>query len=131
MAEEISGDFFDLQEEMRQAYERWLETESCPMGMSLFSLPQHGANGREIEYDEWIEAVPKNLTSEDLTANHAAGLPLIRERIIRCKDCRWFTEFETPSDEEYPHFCIYHGTDLTELDKVAGFCAWAEYREKE
>ena len=100
------------------------------MSTSLFNLPQRGSNGREIEYDEWIEAVPKNLTSEDLSANHAAGLPITKEHIIRCKDCRWFTEFETPSDEEYPHFCIYHGTDLTDLDKVDGFCAWAEYKEE-
>ena len=124
MAEEIGGGFFDL-------FERWLETESRPMGTSLFNLPQRGANGREIEYDEWIEAVPKNLTSEDLSANHAAGLPITREHIIRCKDCRWLTDFETPSDEEYPHVCIYHGTDLTDLDKVDGFCAWAEYKEEE
>ena len=45
---------------------------------------------REIEYDEVIKAFPTNLTPEDFKANHAAGLPVTRERIVRCKDCDYF-----------------------------------------
>lgn len=77
---------------------------------------------KEIEYDEWVVATPKNLTSEDLTANHAAGLPVTREHVIRCKDCYYFLRDVTPHDKDCPHFCSHHGSDM---DDDNGFCSWA------
>lgn len=99
------------------------DLNDVPIG-TFFTM---GASYMAREYDEWIVATPRNVTGEDLSRNHAAGLPLTRERIIRCRDCRWFSEYETPNDEEYPHFCLYHGTDL---ERVDGFCAWAERTEE-
>lgn len=58
----------------------------------------------QIEYDEWIVATPKNLTSDDYAENHAAGLPITREHIVRCKDCRWSQD--APKVEEYHLECI-------------------------
>lgn len=78
---------------------------------------------RQIEYDEYIVKYPKNLTSEDLSANHAAGLPITAERVVRCVNCRWFQENVTPHDSERPHFCALNGFDMGD---AYGFCAWGE-----
>lgn len=76
-----------------------------------------------IEYEEYIVKYPKNLTSEDLSANHAAGLPITAERVVRCVNCRWFQENVTPHDSERPHFCALNGFDMGD---AYGFCAWGE-----
>ena len=109
----------DELEDIRKMYELWLEAYSQTLdGPDLF--PRHDAGGREIEYDEQIVAYPR-VTSEDLTANHAAGLPLTRERIVRCKDCYFFLRGATPHDDDCPHFCVKHGIDM---DDDGGFCSW-------
>ena len=56
----------------------------------LMAAPLFGANRHILEYDELVYAIPRNLTKEDLSANHAAGLPLLRERVVRCKDCKFY-----------------------------------------
>ena len=43
----------------------------------------------QVEYDEYVVGYPR-ITGEDLTANHAAGLPVTREHIVRCKDCEFY-----------------------------------------
>lgn len=78
---------------------------------------------RQIEYDEYIVKYPKNLTSEDLSANHAAGLPITAEKVVRCMNCRWFRENATPRDRDRPHFCALNGFDMGD---AYGFCAWGE-----
>lgn len=107
-------------EDLNKLYELWLE-EHSQSSLDPNMLPRYGAGGREIEYDEQIIAYPI-ITSEDLTANHAAGLPLTRERIVRCKDCAYFFRDATLHDDECPHFCSKHGTDM---DDDMGFCSWA------
>lgn len=111
----------DIEQELSELYESWLTTVSTPIGLEI--LPTYGAYGREIEYEEFVEAFPKHLTSEDLRANHAAGLPLIREQIVRCKDCQAFIENATKYDDECPHFCTFHGSDAV---SPLGFCSWGE-----
>lgn len=49
------------------------------------------------KWNEWVTAFPV-VTGEMLAENHAAGLPETRERITRCKDCRWARE-ATPVEE--------------------------------
>lgn len=110
----------DELEDLKKMYELWLEAHSQTLDDSdLF--PSHGAGGREIKYDEQIVAYPR-VTSEDLTANHAAGLPLTRERIVRCKDCKY--GFDECSGYLYcgrrPGHCFETHAD--------GFCSWAERR---
>lgn len=79
-----------------------------------------------IEYEEYVVKYPKNITSEDLSANHAAGLPITAERVVRCVNCRWFQENVTPHDSERPHFCALNGFDMAD---EYGFCAWGEPKE--
>lgn len=76
---------------------------------------------RPIEYEEYIVKYPRNLTSEDLPANHTAGLPITAEKIVRCMDCVWFRENATPHDRERPNFCALNGFDMAGW---SGFCAW-------
>lgn len=80
---------------------------------------------KEIEYDEWVVATPKNLTSEDLTANHAAGLPVTREHIVRCKDCRWSKE--APKVESYHLECNLRPLSRHYV-RDDGFCDHGETR---
>lgn len=75
---------------------------------------------------EWVEACPAELTNEDLAANHAAGLPIRREHIVRCRDCVYFFRDATLHDEDCPHFCSMHGIDMTEDDN---FCSWGRRSE--
>lgn len=112
-------------ESLDKIYELWLEMHD-QSSLDSDMLPRHGAGGREIEYDEQIIAYPR-ITSEDLAANHAAGLPIGRERIVRCKDCHYFFRDATPHDEDCPHFCSKHGIDMAEDD---GFCSWARRRDE-
>lgn len=74
-------------------------------------------------------AVPRNLTKEDLSASHAAGLPLERERIIRCKDCKFYDEVIHACD--HPNITALRGDVpinyiLTCFDE--DFCCWAKPR---
>ena len=46
----------------------------------------------------------------------------VREQIVRCEDCIWFSENATAHDEDYPHFCYKLGIDLKD---GKGFCAWS------
>lgn len=81
---------------------------------------------RPIEYEEYVVKYPRNLTSEDLSANHAAGLPIIAERVVRCVNCRWFKENATLHDSERPHFCALNGFDMAD---EYGFCSYGEPKE--
>lgn len=79
---------------------------------------------RPLEYDEYVVRIPKP-TEEDMSANHAAGLPVM-EKIVRCRACKWFREDWTPHDRERPYFCVLHGDDLAD---GYGFCSWSEPKE--
>lgn len=48
------------------------------------------------------------------------------ERVVRCRDCRWFGE--DTSDHEYRSgwWCKRWDTDMVKPD---GFCAWGERKE--
>lgn len=117
-------------EDLNKLYELWLE-EHSQSSLDPNMLPRYGAGGREIEYDEQIIAYPI-ITSEDLTANHAAGLPLYRERIVRCKDC----EHAWAHDgciECLCHFVqtwdYYNDEPMHTAVRPDGFCSWGKRRE--
>lgn len=89
MASQGERKMFELFPELQEQYEKWLASRSSAERLE-----------RRIEYDEYVIAYPKNLTSEDLSANHAAGLPLTREHIVRCGNCRW--------SKDAPVVDVYH-----------------------
>lgn len=78
---------------VQAAYEQWCE-KLAELGNSGFPARPEDilalAERVDREYDECVVAYPKNVTSEMLSANHAAGLPVTREHIVRCKDCDYF-----------------------------------------
>lgn len=95
----------------------------------LMAAPLFGANRHILEYDELVYAIPRNVTKEDLSASHAAGLPLERERIIRCKDCKFYDEIVHAC--EHPNITAFRGDIpinyiLTCFDD--DFCCWAKPR---
>lgn len=90
MASQDERKMFELYPELQEWYEKWLASRSIPFQATESDVMTIAERlERRIEYDEYVIAYPKNLTSEDLSANHVAGLPLTREHIVRCKDCRW------------------------------------------
>jgi hypothetical protein len=50
---------------------------------------------------------------------------VVRESIVRCRDCKHFTRDATPHDAAFPDWCSKLGTDYVQPD---GFCAWGERR---
>lgn len=120
--------------DLRKLYEEWLEDNSEPIDLNIMRMmPMHGADGREIEYDERVVAYPTNITSEDLTANHAAGLPLYREKVIRCKDCRFLCRTSLRALNRPDHLTCRRFVDGGLGGRMEvygeGFCAWAEEAE--
>ena len=77
-----------------------------------------------VEVIEYVMAYPQP-TDEDLVANHAAGLPVKRERLTRCKDCRW--AHEAPSVEQWHLECRVRPLSRHYTD-ANGFCHLGEAR---
>lgn len=130
-AYEMFGEMRGSTQDEVDALNRMLASMSIPLQVTVddvMGMAERMERQIELEYDEYVVATPKHLTSEDLTANHAAGLPLTREHIVRCKDCYYFFRNATPHDDECPHFCSKHGIDMGEDDN---FCSWGRPREDE
>ena len=51
---------------------------------------------------------------------------IVREEIVRCRDCKFYIEDTEPIDPGWPMMCADSGRDMLEPD---GFCAWGERRE--
>ena len=118
----------EITDEEWEAYSSAILPLGSTLGVASFVAARDAAERMGlIEYDEYIVAYPRNLTDEILTANHAAGLPKTREKVVRCESCRWFWEGATPHDDGCPHFCVELGIDLPD---GRGFCAWAESKEE-
>lgn len=127
---EMFGEMRPSTQEEIDAYNKMLADMSIPLRVSADSViaaKRRMERKKQIEYDEWIVATPKNLTSDDYAENHAAGLPVPREHITRCKDCHYFCRDATPFDEDCPHFCSQHGIDMAEDD---GFCSWGRRKNE-
>lgn len=118
------------QEEV-DAYNKMLAGMSIPFHASVddvIAAKKRMERQEQIEYDEWVVATPKNLTSDDYAENHAAGLPITREHIVRCKDCHCFFRDASPYEiDDCPHFCSKHGIDMAEDD---GFCSWGRRKDE-
>lgn len=78
-----------------------------------------------MEYREIVYAVPTNVTGEDLSRNHAAGLPIMREWIVRCRDCRWSSE--APRVEGYHLECALRPLSR-HYTRDEDFCSHGEAR---
>lgn len=90
---DMFGDMHSPTEEEVESYNKMLASMSIPFQVTIDDIllaQERMERQSQVEYDEWIVATPKNITSDDLTANHAAGLPVTREHIVRCKDCEFY-----------------------------------------
>lgn len=101
---------------LNEAYERWLEWRSVELA--------------PVTYDERIVAYPK-VTPEMLTTNHAAGLPLMREQIVRCRDCEYYEPDYTDGAMFDATVCWAwdNGRDYPSVTSPNGFCHRAKPRE--
>ena len=122
---EMFGNMRSSTQEEIDAYNKMPADISIPFHASVddvIAAKKRMERQKQIEYDEWVVATPKNLTSDDLTENHAAGIPITREHIVRCKNCNCFLRDASPYEiDDCPHFCSKHGIDMAEDD---GFCSW-------
>lgn len=122
---EMFGNMRPSTQEEIDAYNKMLTDMSIPFHANIddiIAAKERMERQKQIEYDEWVVATPKNLTSDDYTENHAAGIPITREHIVRCKDCHYFFRDASPYEiDDCPHFCSKHGIDMAEDD---GFCSW-------
>lgn len=50
---------------------------------------------------------------------------IVREEIVRCRDCIHYEPDPNPIDPGWPMWCEDTGRDLVQPD---GFCAWGELR---
>lgn len=118
------------QEEV-DAYNKMLADMSIPLNVNINDIvaaSERVERQRQLEYDERVVATPTNLTWDDLAENHAAGLPITKEHIVRCKDCHYFVRDASPYEiDDYPHFCSKHGIDMAEDD---GFCSWGRRKDE-
>lgn len=105
-----------IKDMLDEAYERWLESRSVELA--------------PVIYDEHIVACPR-VTHELLTANHAAGLPLMREQIVRCKDCEYYEPDYTDGAMFDATVCWAwdNGHDYPSATSPDGFCHRAKPRE--
>lgn len=67
-----------------------------------------------MEYDGWAEGIPICEYLKVRDTMHSRK----REEIVRCRDCKHYTEDEM----EYYHFC----GSWCEQVEPDGFCAWGE-----
>ena len=109
-------------DEFEQFIERFSDMTDEEFRAYLYGAPM--TDGREIECVEYVVAYPQP-TDEDLAANHAAGLPVTRERLTRCKDCRW--AHEAPSVEQWHLECRVRPLSRHYTD-ANGFCHLGEAR---
>ena len=70
-----------------------------------------------MDYSGWAEGIPIDEYLKVRDAMHARK----REEIVRCRDCKHYTEDEM----EYYHFC----GSWCEQVEPDGFCAWGERRD--
>ena len=70
-----------------------------------------------MDYSGWAEGIPAVEYLKVCDAMHARK----REEIVRCRDCKHYTEDEM----EYYHFC----GSWCEQVEPDGFCAWGERRD--
>lgn len=127
-AYEVFGDMRNSTQEEVDAFNKMLADMSIPFHATvddIVAVAERMERQEQAKCDEYVVAYPR-VTSEDLTANHAAGLPVTRERIVRCKDCYYFRRDMALYDADCPHFCAEHGIDMAEDD---GFCSWAREAE--
>lgn len=90
---EMFGEMRPSTQDEIDAHNKMLADMSIPLHVSVddvIAAKERMERQRQIEYDEWVVATPMNLTSDDLTENHAAGIPITREHIVRCKDCEFY-----------------------------------------
>lgn len=52
--------------------------------------------------------------------------PRLKEEIVRCRDCQFWTPDPDPIDPGWPMWCERHEIDMVRPDE---FCAWGERRE--
>lgn len=86
-------DMCSLTQEELDAYNKMRADMSIPLNVNINDIvaaSERVERQRQLEYDERVVATPMNLTWEDLAENHAAGLPVMREHIVRCKDCEFY-----------------------------------------
>lgn len=61
---------------------------------------------------------------KDYIGNGQFNMGVTDERIIRCRECKWFRENATPHDTDGRYnFCTQFGFDFKGSN---GFCAWGE-----
>lgn len=90
---EMFGEMRPSTQDEIDAYSKMLADMSIPFQASLddvMTIAERIERQRQLEYDERVVATPINLTWDDLAENHAAGLPVMREHIVRCKDCEFY-----------------------------------------
>ena len=90
---------------------------------------------------EMYDECEKYFSEYGCKPTNTQGFPL-REEIVRCRDCKWFTPeyfyeiLSDPPDCGNPERCSHHYDSLTEktvpvhiVTDPDGFCAWAERKE--
>lgn len=128
---ELFGNMRPSTQEEIDAHNKMRADMSIPLNVNINDIvaaSERVERQRQLEYDERVVATPMNLTWDDLAENHAAGLPVTREHIVRCKDCHYFLRDASPYEiDDCPHFCSKHGIDMAEDD---GFCSWGRCKDE-
>lgn len=127
---DIFGDMWHVTQEDIDAFRDVLTACGCtgfPATAEEIDEVMRRIDERKPKWNEWVTAFPV-VTGEMLTENHAAGLPETRERITRCKDCRWARE--APPVEEWHLECRVRPLNR-HYTPDDGFCHLGEPRPPE